>query len=69
MSYASDHIFGFPIKKEEEETRVQSSSFRRGTIGWCNEMAYEYEKAYIQMKKENEQLKQVIAQLEEKINS
>lgn len=66
MSYASDHIFGFPIEKVNKEAISQPSQYKRGSMGWCNEMVYEYEKECIQLKKENYELRLRIKELEER---
>lgn len=56
MSYASDHIFGFPVKEKQEYT-PKSSEYKRGTIGWCGDMVYVFKKRCKELETENAELK------------
>lgn len=63
MSYASDHIFGFPIKQDEEEPKHYSNNYPRGSIGWCERMVYVFEKRCKVLEKENLKLKNELEKL------
>ena len=61
-----DRTFGFRIKEREREVKHYPKEYERGTIGWCHEMVYVYERRCKELEKENAKLKEEILRLKNK---
>ena len=66
MSFIEDRTLGFKIKEEKEEVKHYLKQYERGTIGWCNEMVYVYERRCKELEKENAKLRKEILSLKNK---